>query len=357
MTANAATPAARIGLLWRGDPTEPVPPARQARMAPIFDAFTAQGAHAEGVVYAEEAEASVREQLLALDGVLVWVDPIVDGRERASLDALLRDVASRGVFVSAHPDVIQAMGTKQVLYRTRALPWGTDAHLYRNAAELIADLPPLLRRGPRVVKQDRGSGGNGVWKLDLLRDAEPATDATVRVQPAARGARVEETSLGAFVEARRPYFDAFGGAGCFVDQPYAERLAEGMIRAYMVHDRVAGFGHQHVTALTAPGEGGVAPAPRPRLYFGPDHAEFQALRRLLEAGWLAAMQRELGIAREALPAIWDADFLLGPRTASGEDTYQLCEVNVSGVLPIPAESFAPLAAAAIERALAARRAR
>jgi hypothetical protein len=38
--------------------------------------------------------------------VLVWVNPIHEGRNRALLDALLREVAARGVWVSAHPDVI-----------------------------------------------------------------------------------------------------------------------------------------------------------------------------------------------------------------------------------------------------------
>jgi hypothetical protein len=35
----------------------------------------------------------VREQLLKLDGVLVWVDPISDGQNRPQLDAMLRQEA------------------------------------------------------------------------------------------------------------------------------------------------------------------------------------------------------------------------------------------------------------------------
>jgi len=47
--------------------------------------------------------------------VLVWVNPIEQGLDRSRLDPLLRDVAATGVFVSAHPDVILRMGTKEVL--------------------------------------------------------------------------------------------------------------------------------------------------------------------------------------------------------------------------------------------------
>ena len=64
-----------------------------------------------------------------LDGVLVWVNPIHDGRNRANLDALLREMAASGVWVSAHPDVILKMGTKEVLHRTRTMSWGCDTAL------------------------------------------------------------------------------------------------------------------------------------------------------------------------------------------------------------------------------------
>jgi hypothetical protein len=43
----------------------------------------------------------------------------------------------------------------------------------------------------------------------------------------------------------------------------------------------------------------------------------------------------LGIDTTSLPTIRDADFLYGPRTASGEDSYVLCEINVSSVFAIP----------------------
>jgi hypothetical protein len=44
-----------------------------------------------------------------------------------------------------------------------------------------------------------------------------------------------------------------------------------------------------------------------------------------------------------LPIIWDADFLLGPRTASGDDTYVLCEINVSSVFAVPDQAPAAIA--------------
>ena len=75
----------------------------------------------EQVPYSDDAIGEVRQQLLTLDGVLVWVNPIQDGHNRRLLDQLLRDVSSQGVWVSAHPDVLLRMGTKEVLSRTRHL--------------------------------------------------------------------------------------------------------------------------------------------------------------------------------------------------------------------------------------------
>ena len=166
----------KVAILWRGDLE-----ARQAatpennRFHRIFEELAAVGIHAEPAVYDEDFADEVREQLLGVDGVLVWVDPIHQGKTREGLDPLLREVASRGPWVSAHPDVILKMGVKEVLYRTKHLGWGTDTHLYRGAAEFRQAFPARLQAGPRVLKQNRGNGGQGVWKVELV-DGAGGTD-------------------------------------------------------------------------------------------------------------------------------------------------------------------------------------
>src|SRR5262249_59428692 len=133
--------------------------------------------------------------LVAADGVLVWVDPLSRGKTRAALDTLLRDVAARGPWVSAHPDTILKMGTKEVLYRTKHLGWGTDTHLYRDMAAFRAEFPPLLQSaGPRVLKQNRGNGGHGVWEGQLLAGAG-GEGRRVRVVGAMRCGRAGEMPL------------------------------------------------------------------------------------------------------------------------------------------------------------------
>jgi hypothetical protein len=68
--------------------------------------------------------------------------------------------------------------------------------------------------------------------------------------------------------------------------------------------------------------------------------EFQALKHKLEREWVPALRLLLAIDNESLPILWDCDFLLGPKGENGEDSYVLCEINVSSVAPYP-ESAVP----------------
>ena len=345
----------RIAILWRGDAE-----ARRAatpqnnRFHRVFEELAALGIDAEPAVYDEEFADEVRDQLSAADGVLVWVDPIHQGKTRTALDPLLRDVAARGPWVSAHPDVILKMGVKEVLYRTKHLGWGTDTDLYPSVGDFNRRFPPrLASRGARVLKQNRGNGGQGVWKVELISGRAEEAGA-VRVLHAQRESVPEELPLSEFMARCAPYF---ASAGCIVDQPFQPRLPDGMIRCYMGADRVVGFGHQLIRALIPPPpEGPDSPAaqPGPRIMHGPDAAPFQALRAKMEAQWVPQMMQVLGIDDASLPIIWDADFLYGPRTASGEDTYVLCEINVSSVFAIPDQAPAAIAQLALSKLQPAR---
>jgi glycerol kinase len=82
---------------------------------------------------------------------------------------------------------------------------------------------------------------------------------------------------------------------------------------------------------------------------GADAAAFQALRTRMETEWMPQMMATLGIDKPLLPIIWDADFLYGPRTASGGDSYVLCEINVSSVFAIPDQALAAIARLTLNR--------
>jgi hypothetical protein len=353
VSTAADAKAAKLALLWRGDrQARSSATAQNSRLQRVFGALSALGVHAEPAVYADEFADEVREQLLRLDGVLVWVDPISQGQNRRMLDEMLRDVASRGVFVSAHPDVTQKMGVKEVIYRTKNLGWGTDTRLYQSAEAFREEFPRTLGLlGPRVIKRNRGNGGQGIWKVELISGANHER-MMVRVLQARRGSFLERMLLTDFMRRCDEYFDA---DGCIIDQPFQARLPEGMIRCYMGAEKVIGFGHQLIKALIPPppeGPDSEAAQPGPRMMHPASAPEFQSLRMKMEEEWTPQMMKLLGIDVPSLPVIWDADFLYGPRTASGEDTHVLCEINVSSVYPIPEQAPAEIARLALDRARA-----
>ena len=339
-------PKARLGrmaILWRGDEVarRTVTP-ETSRFKAVFSALDHVGVDAEPIVYEDDVLDAVREQLTKLDGVLVWVNPIHEGRNRANLDALLREVAAHGAWVSAHPDVVLKMGTKEVLHRTRTMSWGCDTALYRTPEAMRAELPARLATGPRVIKRNRGNGGQGVWKVGL--QAGPPSRPTLRVLDATKDVS-EEMALDEFLERCLEYF-VDGGV---IDQPFQARLSEGVVRCYMAGDRCAGFGHHKVKALVE------APAARaesgPRLYTSNADPRFQRLRRFMEDEWTPQLTSLLDIPPRDLPMIWDADFMLGPPGADGTDSYVLGEINVSSVFPMPAEAPAEIARRVADRLL------
>jgi hypothetical protein len=187
--------------------------------------------------------AEVRAQLAGLDGLLVWVNPIQDGANRKNVDGLLREASNRGTFVSAEPAVIMKMGTKEVLYVTRELGWGSNTDLYHSPAELVERIPARLASHRRlVVKQGRGNGGNGVWKVELDQTGTVTRDSQVRLQDARnRDDTSEHQPLGEFLDRCAEYFE---WSGVLIDQPFQQRLADGMLRCYFSHGQVIGFSHQ-----------------------------------------------------------------------------------------------------------------
>ena len=246
------------------------------------------------------------------------------------------------MWVSAHPDVILKMATKKVLVDTREMTWGTDTRLYRSASEVRDQLPArLAKRGPLVLKQQRGMGGQGVWKVEL--DGAAADDPWVHVQHAALDCKLERLQMSEFLLRCEPYFT---GGGLMVEQPFVERIDEGMIRVYLTHNEVVGFAHQYPRGLVPPTG---AEAPLGKAFEPPTAVAYSDLRTLMESKWVPEMQQILGIETPSLPVIWDADFLYGQTTSAGGDTYLLCEINASSTFAFPEHAMPAVAQAAVSR--------
>jgi hypothetical protein len=225
-------------------------------------------------------------------------------------------------------------------------------------------LPGRLARGARVLKQYRGHSGMGVWRVQAVDGGR------VALRHAQRGAVEEEMAFDEAVAHLAPYFTNDDCTpGHMVDQAWQRRLEEGMIRAYLVRDRVGGFGHQAINALYPAKLGELAPPAGPRLYSEANDPRFQELRRHIEQSWVADLCARTGLAHAQLPMLWDMDFMFGERGANGAsdsasvntsvstsvsapvgfpERYVLCEINVSSVSPFPPSAVVPLVQATVE---------
>jgi hypothetical protein len=209
------------------------------------------------------------------------------------------------------------------------MSWGCDTVLYRSVEAMRAELPARLNTGPRVIKRNRGNGGQGVWKVETL--AGTPGRPMIRVLDATKDAS-EDLALDEFVELCAEYFQD----GFVVDQPFQKRLNEGVVRCYMAGDRCAGFSYQKVKALIdSPAARADASA---RHYSSKSEPRFQHLSRLMEDEWTPQLTSLLNILPRDLPMIWDADFMFGAAGADGSESYVLGEINVSSVFPIPEEA-------------------
>lgn len=340
-------PGHSIALLYPGDrSTRDRSDPSESRFAPLFEAFARAGVNAVPAVYNDAFSNEVEAQLRGCRLVLAWCNPIEGGRRRDQLDAMLRRVAYAGVVVSAHPETILKLGTKDVLFDTRDLPFGSDVHRVESLRQLEQELPERLRGGPRVLKQVRGHSGIGVWRVE--QDDPVSSPLRLRVRHAQRGSDEELMELAMLLAKLAPYFEAANG-GHLIDQAWQPRLVDGMIRAYLVEDRVEGFGVQSVNALYPGVSGESAPQPGPRLYHDADLPQFQHLKERLETEWVGLLCERVGLAREQLPFLWDCDFMFGESLATDPERYVLCEINVSSVAPFPDSAIRPLISAVQRR--------
>jgi hypothetical protein len=133
----------RIAILFPADPAQlSATRVENSRLKEVAHALTSAGTEVVSAPYCDEIASEIEARLADLDFVLAWYNPFESGRDRSRLNAMLRALAARGVGVSAHPDVIDKMGTKDVLFPTQYLSWGTDARRFdpREQVKIAAHL-------------------------------------------------------------------------------------------------------------------------------------------------------------------------------------------------------------------------
>lgn len=319
-----------VALMIYGDSNSGRNALTEEKYKDLAAAFLAQEFNVESVLYNDESADKLATELLRFDAVLVWVNPIEQGNDRKKLDSLLVEIAGKGCFVSTHPEVILKMGTKDVLYKTKNMDWGGDTKMFTSYEDFTNRFPESLQKSKtRVLKQYRGNGGNGVYKVVYISSDK------VNVTHAATGSQEQVLSKNDFYNEFKPFFL---NDGLLIDQEWNKNIVNGMVRCYLSCTKVGGFGYQEINALYE--LNGKYSPPGKRYYYTENCGLFSDLKEIMENKWVPEIQNNLSIDKSMMPAIWDADFFINnPNSNSIVGKYSLCEINVSCVSPFPPSSI------------------
>merc|ERR1719183_1927507 len=208
---------------------------------------------------------------------------------------------------------------------------------------------------PRVVKQNRGSSGEGIWIIKLkdtdyqptweAAQANPLGDDVMLDLMEANDNHQEFHTVGEFVEwclNGRPggkcddWTSKGTGAylaggkeagGQIVDQRFCRRIVEGEIRVLTSGPTCLQLIHKK------PAEGGISAVlgtGSTYTFYGPDEPKFADLKRKLFVEDLPKIMPALGLEGEPFPIVWTTDMI--PYTGDdGTDQYTVGEFNCSCV--------------------------
>lgn len=294
---------------------------------PIIDSLKKRGWTAEIVFYSDENRGEIyRYTTEKADAYISRVNPgnLID---ETGYFQMLRELVTHGVEGLPHPDAMIAYGAKnsvEKLKGTSIVP--SDVYTYYDFDQLKENLPKTLKKNVRVIKQNRGSTGEGIWKVEVIgKDkykGEIPLNAKLKLVEA-KDNHVEEKTLQEFMEFCIQYLE--GDNGMLLDMPFLERIVEGEIRVLMLREKVVNIVHKKPVAKKDAFSATLFSGAKYR-YDKPE--QWPELVQSVTSS-LPIIQSRLG--NYDLPLIWTADFILDTDHETGKDKYVLGEINASCV--------------------------
>lgn len=313
---------------------------------PMMDYLKKLGWQAESIFLSDEALRDSEKTNEVFEYVKGCADAYVSRvnpgnlKEERLYFELLRRLCDAGVLGMPHPDAMIGYGAKDALTKlndTDLVP--SDTYAYYDPKEAVRigvkmddshdfkkSFPKTLAKGERVLKQNRGSTGEGIWRVQLVNPLPSGTnsvplDAEIKCTEAVDN-HTEIRKLGDFMDFCEKYL--VGDNGMLVDMTFLPRIKEGEIRILMLYKEPIYVVHKK------PAEG--ADAFSATLFSGAkyryDHP--RKWEKLLD--WFLAQLPQIRqkLGNYDLPLIWTADFILDT-AADGSDKYVLGEINCSCV--------------------------
>jgi len=255
------------------------------------------------------------------------------GVTQSKLDTFLDKLEDKGVKAMSSATTMKKMGAKDALVKIAALECGLSCTAaYYDMKQLEAGFPKTLATGDvRVLKQNRGSQGEGIWVCKLAEGEQKKIsngvcppDVMLDLQEAVDNHK-ETKTLGEFMKFCQKYLD--GENGQLVDQKFLPRIVEGEIRVLMIGDTPIELVHKK------PAAGGISAtmgSGAKYVKYPPNDKRFEALMSKFKSD-LPKLMDALELKGKPLPLVWTTDFILGPKDEAGNDTYFVGEFNCSCV--------------------------
>lgn len=151
---------------------------------------------------------------------------------------MLRKLCADGLVGMPHPDAMIGYGAKDALTKLADTPLvPDDTYAYYDIETFKKTFPKSLAKGERVLKQNRGSTGEGIWRVRLAEGSYNTCDSlpldTKIICTEAKDNHSEERKLGEFMDFCEQYI--IGDNGMLVDMTFLPRIKEGEIRILMLY--------------------------------------------------------------------------------------------------------------------------
>jgi hypothetical protein len=211
-----------IALMIFGEPGSTRNALTEEKYKKLAAHFIENGFDVDSILYHDSISGTLAKELLKYNAILVWVNPIEQQGDTNILDTLLSQLSSQGCFVSAHPDTISKMGTKEILYMVKDTEFGGDVKLYKSFEE-FKERFLKNESGIRILKQYRGNGGNGVYKVEAT---DPKSN-KITVTHATKGNEENLVTVDEFFTLFKSYF---GIGDMLIDQEWNPNMFIGMVR-------------------------------------------------------------------------------------------------------------------------------
>jgi len=316
------------------------------------------GLSCQPIHYVHEEHDKFFEACKKFNFVIVRCNPgqiKADGGDQGKFDDGMRAVRKAGIQVWPSADVMEFMGAKDALCKVATLNIGLEDTLAYYSTESFAEgFKKTMKFQPRVLKQNRGSSGEGIWIIKLKSGeyckefgAESCKDDDVLELMEANDNHSEEHTVAELIEfcvngrsdksgewtskGVGKYLEGGKEAGGqLVDQRFCPRIVEGELRYNCVSDSLVGIIHKK------PKDGGISAVGGTGsiyTYYGPEEVKFQTLTKNFLERDLPKVMPALGLAEEPVPLWWTTDFILASPegTPEAEEKWIVGEFNCSCV--------------------------